>query len=144
MTYKLVSQFKSAFVKYPPDTVFLMLLCVLSGFALLFSREPVLTKMPQLVVFLWALLLTLGSVTSLVGIFWTSLPVGFLIEGAGRSMLWPASVAYALTQFRYDQAWYDGSLILAFGLVCYIRSVYVRMVYKEWLELIESRKNESD
>jgi hypothetical protein len=137
---QFMAKFKSAIIKYPPDTVFLMFICVSTGVVQLFIAREVLTRMPLWIFIGWSILLILGGGTSLVGILWPNPPVGFLIEGAGRSMLWPASLAYAFLLFRYDHDWYGGGLVVIFALVCYSRSLYVRFVYTEWQSLLEKHK----
>lgn len=135
-----VGRFKSGIIKYPPDSMYLMFICVTSGALQLGTLNDVLTEMPIWVFVCWSIVLIAGAGTSLVGICWPNPPVGFLIEGAGRSMLWPASLAYAVVLFRYDQDWYGGFLIVVFALVCYSRALYVRFVYSEWQNLLEKHK----
>jgi hypothetical protein len=140
MQKSFMDKFKSAIIKYPPDAIFLMFICVSSGLVQLITVDEILLRMPLWIFISWSVLLIAGAGTCLVGIVWPNPPVGFLIEGAGRSMLWPASLAYALVLFRYEQDWYGGGLIVLFALVCYSRSLYVRFVYTEWMDLLEKHK----
>lgn len=124
-------------VRYPPDTLFLMGLCVLSGITQLLTPQNLLVNVPFYVSVAWSVLLTLGSATTLAGIFWKNLPVGSLIEGAGRSMLWPASFAYGLVLI-YDGDVRTAILTLAFGIICLFRALYIKKVYAEWRGLMEN------
>lgn len=94
--------------------------------------------MPQWISVAWAVLLVTGAGTSLVGIFWRTIPVGFLIEGAGRTMLWPASLAYSTVVWHFEKDYMGAGVVALFGVACYIRAVYVRHVHTEWRELVEN------
>lgn len=125
------------FVRYPPDTIFLLFLCVVSGLTQLTHPGYALPTLPLWVSYGWSILLTIGSVVALVGIFWRDRPVGFLIEEAGRHMLWPACLAYALFLATFGKFGMSPILVVAFGVTCLFRALYLKRVYNDWRELMK-------
>ena len=124
-------------VRYPPDTLFLLFLCVVSGVAQLVSPGELLSTLPKWVSIGWSVILTTGSLTSLIGIFWKDRPVGFQIEEAGRHMLWATCFAYALFLVGYGKFGMSPILVLAFGVTCLFRAIYLKKIYDDWQELMK-------
>lgn len=124
-------------VRYPPDTLFLLFLCVVSGITQLLNPGDALPTLPNWLSISWSVTLTFGSVTSLVGIFWKDRPVGFLIEESGRHMLWPACFAYALFLATFGKFGMSPVLVVAFGVTCLFRALYLKRVYNDWRELMK-------
>ena len=119
-------------IVYPPDTVFLMLLCLLSGLTQLLGNATVENLVPASILQAWASLLLLGSLVTLAGIFIKAQPKGMLIEQAGRHMLWPASFAYAVAIWYYNHDRLSVFLVVAFGVTCVVRILYIRRLINEW------------
>lgn len=82
-----------------PDTVFLLALCLTAGLSqTLGPTEPgsVTALVPPWLADAWGVLLTVGAVITLTGVFWRHQVTGLLIEAVGRTMFAPAALAYAV------------------------------------------------
>lgn len=119
----------------PPDTVFLMTLCVSSGvlnFLEIIGKSPVDTKVHYWTAVAWAVVLTSGAMFALVGIYWKNPITGLEIESAGRWMLGPTSLAYALALWGFQDLIIPALFVAAFGITCLFRIRDIRRILREW------------
>lgn len=82
-----------------PDTVFVTTLLLVAGIGLLVAGvEPgsVQDLVPGWVAKVWAVIMSIAAALTLSGAMWPRYVSGLLIEGVGRVMLGPASLAYAV------------------------------------------------
>jgi hypothetical membrane protein len=105
--------------------VYLLALCVLSGVTLLFGRPAagsLEAALDRQIVVGWALLLTLGAVFALVGIFWPGdVRTGLVTKRLGYAGLTFAATIYALViigTFR-GEAMLIGGILLGFAYACF-------------------------
>ena len=96
---RLHSTFQAPAVRYPPDprALFILALCVVSGLPLLIAGAvpgSIESQLDPFWVIVWGLMLTVGSLLSLVGMAWQS-PTGVVTEQVGSVALGVACVVYA-------------------------------------------------
>lgn len=121
----------------PSDSIFLLVLCFLSGFAQLLGKNAALTDLlPTWVRIMWNVVLIAGSGTCLLGILWSRQPAGILIELAGRWMLWPPTLAYGVAVVWYNHNWLTAVFVWGFALTCILRARFIERVIQRWREEI--------
>lgn len=119
----------------PPDTIYLLIIAILSGIAQFLGRNKAVEQLvPLWIQIPWSIILVVGALVSLTGIFWTRQPKGVLIEEAGRWMLWPSSLAYAVAVLAYSRNTLSCLFIVGFSLICVIRILFIRRVLYRWVE----------
>lgn len=113
-----------------PDSIFLQLLCLFSGFVLVLSPEQpgsLERLLPGWLTAIWAGFLLLGAGANLTGMFWPDRTTGLLWEFLGRVLLVIGSALYA-TGFLVISGGLqlpDVIPLLAFGGFCAWRAVQV-------------------
>jgi hypothetical protein len=105
--------------------VFLLALCVMSGLGLLFG-EPAAgsleAALDHQVVVGWAILLTLGSTSALLGMFWQGdVRTGLVAKRLGYAALTFASLIYAIVIIGTfgREATLIGGILLGFAYACF-------------------------
>lgn len=114
-----------------PWALFIKGLCIISGLTTFVGPAPgsIQAQLPQLVVTLWSITLVGGALTSLIGLFKTTL---WRLEISGLIWLGTAALVYAAciaTRFRVDGAVATG-IIVGFGLAALFRALGVYVTYE--------------
>jgi len=125
--------FKPA-ARYPADprAVFILALSVFSGIttlALKAAPESLESVLPQWGVILWSVMLTLGSVVTLVGMAFQTMN-GIVLEQVGSVTVGATTVFYsglALYVIGPD-AFQTIGVILAWGLACFVRWIQLQVL----------------
>lgn len=117
----------------PTDGIYLLLLCFLSGFAQLIGPNKAVDNLvPNWLELMWAIVLITGSGICLIGIMWSKQPKGILIELAGRWMLWPPTLAYAIAIIWYNHNLVGAIFVAGFGVTCIMRARFIERVIQRW------------
>ena len=113
--------------RYPADprTVFLLVLCVASGLPLLFGTVApgsIAALLDRPLVIGWGLMLTVGAVVSLVGIFRRTV-LGIILEQVGSVAVGGASLLYAAAILLQvgTRGLFSAAIITGWGLSCFWR-----------------------
>lgn len=110
-----------------PFEIYMLLLVVITSLPVFFGAAPepgsIEAELPTWAVFGWQTILAVGSVTSLVGIFWRNRATGLILEQLGLAFVGVASVIYAASVWAAAgiPAGIPGGIILGFGMACLIR-----------------------
>jgi hypothetical protein len=125
--------FKPA-ARYPADprAVFILALSVFSGattLALKAAPESLEAVLPQWGVVTWSVMLTLGSLLSLVGMAFQSLN-GIVLEQIGSVVVGATTVFYSTLALYVigPQAFQTVGIILAWGLACFVRWIQLQVL----------------
>ena len=108
-----------------PDTVFLLTLLLVAGLGQLASgseSDSVSALVPHWVAIGWGVILTTGAGVTLAGVLWRSRLTGLMVEAAGRIMLGPACLAYAVA--IVEAAAWNGALPAGLCLALAASSVW--------------------
>lgn len=98
-----------------PDTVGMLSACALSGAVLAVTRTvptSVEDIVPWPLGFLWAVLLAVSALVSLVGLYHQNQMTGWLLELTGRSLLAGTAGAYCLALVVVADSWGSAVIVL--------------------------------
>lgn len=110
-----------------PLAVFLLALALFSGLGFVFGKptsNSLEASLPHWATVLWGLMLTIGSLASLVGMYWPGdIRDGLLIKRIGMAALASSAVVYAISIWITfgATALLPGTLAFFFGYACYLR-----------------------
>lgn len=109
-----------------PLAVYLLVLATFSGLSqavgVIVAATPDIA-LPPAVNFAWAVMLFLGGLSSLAGMFWQgSVPTGLTLKRAGMAMLGGSGLIYAIVLvWTFGQGGLlSGGIILGFSLACWM------------------------
>lgn len=105
--------------------IFLLLLCAWSAIPNFFGGEPnsIERQLPQPFIYMWAIMLAVGPIVTIVGIMWRNLITGIGLEQIGCWMLGGGAIIYGVAVITYNHAagLQSGALLIVFGLFCLAR-----------------------
>lgn len=108
-----------------PDSVFLLALCLTAGIGQVASSgEPasVESSVPPPIATLWGVVLIVGAVVTLTGIFWRGTSTdALMVEATGRVMFAPPALAYAIAIVAVApgfSGWLAAAPFVGFSLSC--------------------------
>jgi hypothetical protein len=113
--------------RYPPDprAVFILSLCIVSGFPLIFANATpgsIASQLDQVWVVIWGVMLTAGALTNLIGTLRADVN-GIILEQIGSVAVGGATVVYAgaiIAQVGW-QGTVPVAIVLGLGLSCFWR-----------------------
>lgn len=112
--------------RHPFEVAMLSVAAIIGASRLLAHTSGTLERaLPDLLVITWYVLLTLSSVTGLVGIFWREPVTGLLIERAGMSGMFASCIVYTtvLIAFSGWAAVAAAGFVLGFAVAALIRAL---------------------
>jgi hypothetical protein len=147
--YAVRRSLTSPAVRYPPDprALFVLVMCVVSGFPLILANaapQSIVAQLDDPWVVTWGVMLTGGSLLTLVGALWQS-PNGVVAEQVGSIALGSACVIFAAAIWGYVR--WQGSvpmlLTFGFGVACIWRYAQLVAFLKAVEQLAQEIRNEA-